>query len=75
MVQRFNRHYKNNFDHGCKVTVDEKIFWYWAHDQPGGFHKVDRKPRGFGPEYKFLSTGGVRVTTTFDHVRIKKLNY
>ena len=27
MLQRFNDHYKNKFEHGWKVTVDECIFW------------------------------------------------
>ena len=35
MAQQFNDHYKNNFDHGWKVTVDEHILWGWASDQPG----------------------------------------
>ena len=42
MAQQFNDHYKNNFDHGWKVTVDERIFWGWARDQPVGCHKVDK---------------------------------
>ena len=35
---------------------------------------VERKQKGFGPEYKCLYTVGVQVTTTFDNVRIKKVN-
>ena len=73
-VQQFNDHYNNNFEHGWKVTVDERISWGWACDQPEGGHKVDRKPRGFGPEYKCLSSVGVQVTTTFEHVRSKEIN-
>ena len=65
MVQLFNNHYKNNFDLGGEVTVDERVFWFWAHDQQGGGHEVNRKPRGFGSEYKCLSAVGVQVTTTF----------
>ena len=68
MTQRFNDHYKNNFEHGCKVTVDERILWGWERVQPGGGHKFDREPRGFGPEYKCLSTVGFQVTTTFENV-------
>ena len=75
MIQLFNYHSKNNFEHGWKVTADERIFWGWARDQPGVGHNVDIKPRGFGPEYKYLSVVGVQVTTTFEHVIIKKLNY
>ena len=52
MLQRFNDHYNNNCEHGWKVTVDEWIFWGWAHDQPVGGYKVDRKTRGFRPDYK-----------------------
>ena len=74
MVQLFNYHYKNYFEHGWKVTVDERIFWGWAHDQPGEGRKFDRKTRGFGPEYKCISTVGVQVTTTFEHVRSKEVN-
>ena len=55
--------------------VDEQIFWGWTRDHPGGGHKVDRKPRGFGTEYKCLSVLGVQVTTTFEHVRIKEVEY
>ena len=51
--------------------VDERIFLGWARDQPGGSHKVGRKLRGFGPEYKCLSAVGVQLTTTFEHVRNK----
>ena len=54
--------------------VDERIFWSWARDQPGGGHKVDRKPGGLGTEYKGLSIVGVQVTTNFEHVRTKKVN-
>ena len=54
--------------------VDERIFWGWVRDQPGGGHKVDRKQRGFGKEYKCLSIVGVQVTTTFEHVRSKEVN-
>ena len=54
--------------------VDERIFCGWARDQPGGGHKVDGKPRGFGTEYKCLSVLGVQVTTTFEHVIIKEVN-
>ena len=54
--------------------VDERIFWGWVRDQPGGGHKVDRKPRGFGTEYKCLSIVGVQETSTFEHVRTKKVN-
>ena len=71
MVQLFNYHYKNNFDRGWEVKVDELIFWVWGCDQPGGDHNVDRKPGGFDPEYKCLSTVGVQVATTFDHDRSK----
>ena len=71
MVQQFNDHYRNNFNHGWKVVVDERILWVWSRDQPGGGHKFDRKPRGFGPEYKCLSAVGVQVTITFEHVRIR----
>ena len=74
MVQPFNDHYKNNFEHRWKVTVYGRIFWGWARDQPGGVHKVDRKPRGFGPEYKCISAVVVQVTTTCDHVRRKEVN-
>ena len=74
MVQLFNDHYKKKFDCGQKVTVDEHTKWGWARDQPGGGHKVDRKPRGFGPDYKCLSAVGVQVTTTFEHIRSKKVN-
>ena len=34
MVQTFSDTYKNNFDHGWKVTVYELILWGLAHDQP-----------------------------------------
>ena len=74
ILQQFNDHYKNNFEHGWKVMVDEQIFWAWERDQPGECHNVDRKPRGFGPEYKCLSAVGVQVTTTFQNVRRKKVN-
>ena len=36
-------------------------------------YNVDRKPRGFGTEYKRLSAVGVKVTTTFEHVRSKEV--
>ena len=71
MVQQFNGHYKNNFEHGWKVKVDERIFWGWERSQPGGGHKVDRKLRGFGQEYECISAVEVQVTTTFDHFRSK----
>ena len=48
MVQLFNDHYRNNFHHGWKVTIDKKIFWGWERDKPVGGHKVYIKPRGFG---------------------------
>ena len=54
--------------------IDEQIFLGWARDQPGGGHKVDRKPRVFGPEYKCLSIVGVKVSTTFAHVTSKEVN-
>ena len=73
MVQLFNDNYKNKFEHGWKVMVDERILWVWESDQPGGDHKVDIKPRGFGPEYKCLSKVGFQVKTTFEHVRIKSV--
>ena len=73
MVQQFNDRYKNKFGHGWKVTVDERILWVWACDLPVGGHKVDRKPRGFEPDYKCLSTVGLQVTTTFEHVRSKEV--
>ena len=75
MVIFFNDHYMNNFEHGWKVTFDEWIYWGWECDQPGGGHKVDIKPRVFGPDYKCLSAVGVQVTTTFEHVRSKNVNY
>ena len=68
MLKQFNDHHKNKFEHGWKVTVDERIFWGWERDQPGECHKVYRKPIDFVPEYKYLSTVGVLVTTTFEHV-------
>ena len=74
MLQRFNDHYKNNFEHGWKVTVDERIFWGWARDQPGGGHTVDIKPRGFGIEYKCLFVVGFQLKTTFEDVRSKEVN-
>ena len=74
MVQQFNDHYKNKFEHGWKFAVDEHILLGWARDQPGGGHKVDRKPRVFGPEYTCISAVGVQVKTTFDHVRSNKVN-
>ena len=73
MVQLYNHNYKNNFEHGWNVPVDEQILWGWSRDQPGEGHNVDRKPRGFGPEYKFLYVVGVQVTTTFEHVRSKEV--
>ena len=73
MLQPFIDHYKNKFEHGWKALVDELIFLGWARDKPGGGHKVDRKPRGFGPEYKYLSIVGFQVTTTFENLRSKKL--
>ena len=36
--------------------------------------KVDRKPRGFGPEYKCLSAVRVKLTTNFENVRSKEVN-
>ena len=74
MVQPFNYNYKDNFDYGWEVTVDERILWGWARDQPGGGHKVDKKPRGFRTEYKCLSAVGPQVLTTFEHERSKKVN-
>ena len=74
MVQHFNDHYRNNFEHGSNVTVDEGVFSVWACDQPGLGHKVDIKQRGFGPEYKYISAVGFLVTTTFEHVRSKEVN-
>ena len=74
MVQRFNDHYKKNFEHCQKVTVDELILWGWTRDQLGGGHKVDTEPRGFGPEYKCLYAVGVQVTTIFEHMRRKEVN-
>ena len=74
MVQRFNDHYKKNFEHCQKVTVDELILWGWTRDQLGGGHKVDTEPRGFGPEYKYLYAVGVQVTTIFEHMRRKEVN-
>ena len=59
ILQLFNDHYKNNFEHGWEVSVDEWILWGCSCGQTGGGHKVDRKPRGFGPEYKCLSAVGV----------------
>eukprot|EP00957_Ditylum_brightwellii_P064409 4888433-Ditylum_brightwellii.AAC.1 len=47
LVDHFNKHCHNNFEHGWLVTVDERIFWGWARDLPDGGHSVDRKPRGF----------------------------
>ena len=52
IVQQLNDNYKNNFEHGGKISVYEHILLGWAQDQPGGGHKFDRKPRGVGPEYK-----------------------
>ena len=75
MVQQFNDRYKNKSGHGWKVKVDERILWVWACDLPVGGHKVDIKPGGFGPEYKFLSAVGVQVTNTFEHVISKKVKY
>ena len=74
IVKLFNDHYKNKFEREWKVTVDERIFLGWARDQSGGGHKVDIKPRGFGPEYKCLSVVVFQVTTTFEHVRSKEVN-
>ena len=74
MLQQFNDHYKNNFEHGWKVTVDERILWGWERDQPGGCHKVYRKPIYFLPEYKYLSAVGVQLTTTFENVSSNNLN-
>ena len=74
MVQQFNDHYKDKFYHGWKIKTDEWIFWVWACDQPGGGHKVDRKPKGFRPYYKCISAVGVQVTTTFENVRSKEVN-
>ena len=74
MVQRFNYQYKNNFENGWKFTVYGRIFWGWAHDQPGGGHRVDIKSRGFGPDYKCLSIFGFQVTTIFYNVIIKEVN-
>ena len=73
MVQLFNDNYKNKFEHVWKVTVDERIFWVRARDQPGGGQKIDRKPRGFGPEYKCLYAVGVQVTKTFENVSSKEV--
>ena len=64
----------NNFEHYWNVTVDERIFWDWARDQPWRGNKVARKPRGFGQEYKYLPVVRVQVTTTFEHVISKKVN-
>ena len=75
MVQQFNDHYKNKLDRGWKVMVDEHILWSQARDQPVGGRKVYRKPRGFRPEYKCLSVVEVQVTTTFEHVISKEVNY
>eukprot|EP00957_Ditylum_brightwellii_P170835 13003018-Ditylum_brightwellii.AAC.1 len=60
-VGHFNEHYKVNFKHGWKVTVDEYIFWGFARNQPGG-------------EYKCLSAVGLNAATTFEHVCGKKHN-
>ena len=54
--------------------INERVFWGWARDQPRRGHKFDRKPRGFGSEYKCLSAVGVQVTTTFEHVRSNEVN-
>eukprot|EP00957_Ditylum_brightwellii_P080786 6144320-Ditylum_brightwellii.AAC.1 len=68
LVEQFNNaHYKEKFEHGWFVTVDECIFREWARDQPGHGHKVDHKHKGFGLEYKCLSSVGIQVTTSFEH--------
>ena len=73
MVQQFNGYYNNIFEHGWNVTVDERIIWGWARDQLGGGHRVDIKPRGFGPKYKCLFEVTVQVTTTFENIRSKEV--
>ena len=48
MVQLFNNHYKNNFDLGGEVTVDERVFWFWAHDQQGEVTRLIENQEALG---------------------------
>ena len=67
LIERFNKHYTENFEHGFEITVDERIFWGYMLQH--SMHKVDRKPRGTGQEYKCLSAVDVRVTSHLEQVR------
>ena len=69
LIDRFNEHYKGSFHHSFRVNCDERMWWMFTRQQPGGVKKVDRKPRGTGQEAKTLSAGDIHVTTTFEHVR------
>ena len=72
LVDRFNKHYSENFTHGTYVNVDERIFWFFGRKQPEGVKTCDRKPRGTGQEFKTLSAVDCNVTTAFEQVRGNK---
>eukprot|EP00957_Ditylum_brightwellii_P085859 6531542-Ditylum_brightwellii.AAC.1 len=44
LIEHLNNHYRRNFEHGWKVTVDERIFWGYMWNQPGDGHKCERTP-------------------------------
>ena len=69
LFRRFNTRYKQLVTHGTYVNVDERIFWSYTRNQPGGIKICGRKPKGTGQECKTLSCCDMNVTTTFEHVR------
>ena len=71
LVRRFNEHYRDNFEVGRDVTIDESMFWNYIRGSPNK-SIVGRKPRDTGTELKDLAAADCNIVVALEVVKSKK---